>query len=424
MKAIPRQRIAWPARTWRRTLACAASGTLWEGPAIERFERKMAALLSIPHTLAVPSGRVGLALVLDALNLTPGAEVICPAFGYPGVPFVVEAAGFRVRFVDCELTTFGIDPAALAQALSPRTGAVIAAHLFGVPCRIREIAAMTRDRNVPLIEDCAHVLCASVGRQPVGTFGVASYFSFETSKLVNTLGGGMIATRDASLAETVRARLSAQPRNGSRWLAQRLVQTSLEAVATRRVPFELLGRPLLQVAQRLQHTEFASGYKPDEYSFQGRRGQYTNLQAELGCDEFERALGTLERRRANAARLHDELGSTIHFQQPADVDTSADYLLCTALVPDLTRAVRRLLDLGVDTKHHYMSDCARLFAEGRHPCAAQAEREVLHVPAYPELAPAEIERVVGALASVAGELGPGPIPASRPRRERVLADVG
>jgi dTDP-4-amino-4,6-dideoxygalactose transaminase len=234
----------------------------------------------------------------------------------------------------------------------------------------------------------------------------------------------MIATRDASLAETVRARLSAQPRNGSRWLAQRLVQTSLEAVATRRVPFELLGRPLLQVAQRLQHTEFASGYKPDEYSFQGRRGQYTNLQAELGCDEFERALGTLERRRANAARLHDELGSTIHFQQPADVDTSADYLLCTALVPDLTRAVRRLLDLGVDTKHHYMSDCARLFAEGRHPCAAQAEREVLHVPAYPELAPAEIERVVGALASVAGELGPGPIPASRPRRERVLADVG
>jgi perosamine synthetase len=422
MRAIPRQRIHWPSRAWRRTWRCWRNGALWDGPAIARLERRYEALLHVAHAVGVPSGRVGLACVLEALELPQGGEVICPAFGYPAVPFVAQSLGLRVRFVDCELDTLGMDPDALRTALSRHTGAVIAAHLFGVPCRIREISEIARAHDVALIEDCAHGLRGSLGSRHVGTFGVAGYFSFETSKLVNTLGGGMVVMHDAKLAERLRARLALQPRNGGRWLLGRLLRTALEATATQPLVFGLLGAPLLRLAQRTggMRESFSSGCGPDEINFEGREGQYTNLQAELGLAELERGLGSLERRRSNVARLHERLGARLPVQRCVDASAIADYLLCTVRLPDLEHASRRLLALGVDTKHHYMRDCARLFDPAHHcPRAARAEREVLHVPAYPELDDDALERVAGALLCVAQELED-----RVPRDAPALADVG
>ena len=125
---------------------------------------------------------------------------MCSAFGYPVVPHLVRERGFALRLADCEPRTLGMDPTALAEALSPRTRAVIATHLYGVPCRIRELAALCAERGVALVEDCAHSLGASVGGRATGSLGRAGYFSFETSKIVNTLGGGMVTTSDADLA--------------------------------------------------------------------------------------------------------------------------------------------------------------------------------------------------------------------------------
>jgi dTDP-4-amino-4,6-dideoxygalactose transaminase len=413
--AIPRQRISLPARGWREALRGFGRGELWDGPDLERFERAFAGFVGLPEALAVPSGRAGLRFILEALRLEPGSEILCSAFGYPVVPHLAHALGFSVRFVDCELGTLGMDPEALERAISERTRAVIATHLYGVPCRIREIAKLTEAHDAALIEDCAHSLGASVDRRHAGAFGQAGYFSFETSKPINTLGGGMVATRDPELARRMRELASAQPHHDLGWLTRRLARTSFEATVTHPLVFNLGVYPALRLARRASGPEdrFASGYHADEVTLQGRMGRYSNYQARLGQWQLDQLAPRLERRNANAERLITALRKHVTLQQPGDADSVASYMLVTARVPDLEAFADELLRRGVDSKHHYMRDCSRLFDDaGEFPNAARAEREVLHLPAYPELGSRQLDRVAAAVESVAASLGS----ATRPTR--------
>jgi len=93
--AIARQRIHLPPGGWRRAISGLITGTLWNGADVDRLERAFADFIGAPEAVAVPSGRAGLSFIFSALGLEPGAEVICSAFGYPVVPFLVKQAGFR-----------------------------------------------------------------------------------------------------------------------------------------------------------------------------------------------------------------------------------------------------------------------------------------------------------------------------------------
>jgi dTDP-4-amino-4,6-dideoxygalactose transaminase len=406
--AVARQRIHLPPHSWRSALAGAVRGDLWEGDAIGRFERAFADFAGVPDAVAVASGRAGLRFLFEALELPPGSEVICSAFGYPVVPYLAQAMGLRPSFVDCELGTLGMDPEALAKAITSETAAVIATHLYGVPCRIREIAAISEAHGAILIEDCAHCCGASVGERMAGAFGGAGYFSFETSKPINTLGGGMVTLQDAAVAQRVRELARAEPPKDLRWLARRLFRTSFEAAVTHPLLFELAVHPALRLTSRRGEGDdrFASGYRPDEISLQGKLGRYTDYQARLGLAQLDRVLQQLEERCAKARRLIDRLQGRVHFQQPAEPDARANYMLVTALFPEMKDVASQLLRHGIDTKREYMRDCGRLFgAEQVFPNAARAEREVLHLPAYPELSDARIDRVARAVEQVVGVAG-------------------
>ncbi len=138
---IARQRIVLPKSSWRLALTGLASGDLWEGDAVERLENAFITAIGVPAAVAVPSARAGLSFILESLNLEPGAEIICYAFGYPVVPHLVATKGYSLRLADGELETLGMDHEALARAFeqgNPR--AVIVTHLYGIPARIREIA--------------------------------------------------------------------------------------------------------------------------------------------------------------------------------------------------------------------------------------------------------------------------------------------
>jgi dTDP-4-amino-4,6-dideoxygalactose transaminase len=171
----------------------------------------------------------------------------------------------------------------------------------------------------------------------------------------------------------------------------------------------------LRLARRASGPEdrFASGYHADEVTLQGRMGRYSNYQARLGQWQLDQIAPRLERRNANAERLISALRKHVTLQQPGDPDTVASYMLVTARVPDLEAFADELLRRGVDSKHHYMRDCNRLFDDaGEFPNAARAEREVLHLPAYPELGSRQLDRVAAAVESVAASLGS----ATRPTR--------
>lgn len=393
--AVARQRIRLPQGAWRSAAGHLLSGKLWDGPKIARFESEFAEFIGTPDAVAVPSGRAGFKFLFEGLALEPGSEVICSAFGYPIVPFIVKSLGFELRFVDCEMHTLGMDPERLASTVSVDTAAIIATHLYGVPCRVDEIAVHAESNQAVLIEDCAHCYGAAVGSRKVGSFGAAGCFSFETSKVINTMGGGMVTVSDPALGERIRECAGRETRNNMKWLSKRLSKTTFESAVTNPVLFNLGVYPALRVLSNGNAEDrFASGYHGDEVSLHGKMGRYTNYQAGLGLKGMKTVDEVVARRKANAERLISNLSDKLHFQQPAGPDVHANYMLVTALVPNLAAVSARLLKAGVDTKHLYMRDCSRMF-DGAEPFenAARAEREVLHIPAHPHMTTAQIDRL-------------------------------
>ena len=406
--AIPRQRIRLPGTAWQSAFNSLFRGDLWEGPDIARFERAFADAIGAPGAVAVPSGRAGFRFLFEGLELPPGGEVICSAFGYPIVPFLVKSLGYDLKFVDCEMQTLGMDPEALAASISDRTQAVIATHLYGVPCQIGKIAGISNAHDSALIEDCAHCFGASVGTRKVGSFGDAGCFSFETSKVINTMGGGMVTVRDKNLGARVREAGSRESRNGMPWLTRRLLKTSFEAAVTNPLLFNLGVYQALRLAATSQGgaDRFASGYQGDEVSMAGKMGRYTNYQAHLGLKQVLTAADMNARRTANAERLIGQLRDRMKFQEPAGPEVSANYMLVTALVPRAQEVSAQLLRAGVDTKYLYMRDCSRMFDDTQgFPNAARAEREALHLPAYPQLSAGQIDIIAAKASAVVTELG-------------------
>ena len=408
--AIPRQRIRLPTGAWRTAFTSLIRGDLWQGNEIERFERAVADYISVEDAVAVPSGRAGFRFLFDSLGVQPGGEVICSAFGYPVVPFIVKKLGYDLKFVDCEMTTLGMDPALLADACSERTEAVIATKLYGVPCQIEAIADICRSNNAKLIEDCAHCYGAAVNDKRIGSFGDAGCFSFETSKVINTMGGGMVTLADAEVGERLRNLAAEEPRNGFKWLARRLSKTTFEAAVTNRLLFNLGVYQALRIASSTDGDEdrFASGYQGDEVSLKGKMGRYTNFQARLGLRQLRTIEARNQRRTNNAERLLGQLDGQIPLQKPMTSGPGdyANFMLVTVLARKLSELAGALLKKGIDSKHLYMRDCSRMFeGERPFPNAARAEKEVLHLPAYPEMSDADVDRVARAVSEAIAEVG-------------------
>ena len=406
--AIARQRITLAPAGWRSALGGLTRGDLWEGDDIGRLERSFAEFIGVAQAVAVPSARAGLRFVFQALDLAPGDEIVCSAFGYPIVPFLVKSLGFDLRFADCEMHTLGMDPGSLAAVMSAKTRAVITTHLYGVPSQVDEIARVCEQQGAYLIEDCAHCYGASVGGRRVGSFGRAAYFSFETSKMINTMGGGMVTVADDALAERVRQTAAEEPQKDLPWLVKRLFKTTFEATVTHPLVFNLGVYQALRFAPRGKDGEdrFASGYHGDEVSMAGRLGRFTNYQARLGLRQVERIGPASQRRNTNAERLMSQLEDCVAFQRPIGPQATANYMLVTALCERMQEVSAGLLRVGVDTKHHYMRDCSGMFeGEASFPNAARAEREVLHLPAYPQLSPSQIDEVARRTRQVVTSLG-------------------
>jgi len=389
-------------------MATAVRGSLWDGPAIDEFERAFAEFVGVPEAVVVPSGRAGLRFIFEALALPQGADVVCASFAYPVVPYLAHSLGYSVRFADVELERLGMDPEDLAATITDETRVVIATHLYGVPCRIREIADIARAHGAVLIEDCAHCFGAADGGRLAGAFGDFGYFSFETSKPINTMGGGIVTVRDPDHAARVRKVARAQNRNGWKWLGKRLTKTTFESFVTNPLVFNLGVYPALRLMSRNEETSdrFASGYQRDETTLAGRMGTFTNYQSVLGLDQMGEVAPAVERRIANAERLMDRIGPKVRFQRAASPDIRSNYMLVTALMPRLERVAHRLLQAGVDTKHHYMRDCTSIGnAGGSFPNAIRCEREVLHLPAYPELSDRQVDWIADRVTEIVVELG-------------------
>ena len=173
-----------------------ASSEFIRGPNFRAFQQEAAAYLGVKETIGVANGTDALVLVLDAMEIGPDDEVICPAFTFYATAESIARRGARPVFADVDPVTLDLDPDDVERRIGDRTRAIMPVHLFGRPAPVAELAAF----GIPLIEDAAQAF----GSPGIAT-SVASTFSFYPTKNLFCLGdGGLVAANDEELAERVR----------------------------------------------------------------------------------------------------------------------------------------------------------------------------------------------------------------------------
>ncbi|WP_292475130.1 DegT/DnrJ/EryC1/StrS family aminotransferase [Mesorhizobium sp.] len=342
--------------------ACLDSGWISSrGDFVSKFETGFAEFIGANEATSVANGTVAIHLALDALGIGPGDEVVVPTLTYIATVNTILQTGAKPVFVDSIEDTLQMNPEAAELAITPRTKAVMAVHLYGHPCDMTSILAICRKHNLLLIEDCAEAFGSKWNGQHVGTFGDAATFSFFGNKTITTGEGGMVVTRDPEIMRRCR-RLKNQGVSSTReyWhdiLAYNYRMTNIQAA---------IGLAQLEVAPEI-----------------------LALKAQV-AQAYRAGLSQLP------LRTHDAVGDVVH-----------SHWMCSVIVdhPQDRDSLRSYLaERGIETRPffpqtHTMPHCR---AEGEFPIAARLSARGVNLPSYPGLSQDQIDGVCAAIRSFWG----------------------
>lgn len=180
------------------------SGWITSGPKVLELEGQFRDLTGAPHAVAVASATAGMHIVLAALGIGPGDEVVTPSMTFASTVNQIALRGATPIFADCDYGTLQVDPADMVRRITDRTRAVVPVHFAGAPADIDPIAAAANPRAIPVIEDAAHAAGTAYKGRPAGSLGDVAIFSFHPIKNVTTGEGGMVTCRDEALAARLR----------------------------------------------------------------------------------------------------------------------------------------------------------------------------------------------------------------------------
>ncbi|MGE5173733.1 MAG: aminotransferase class I/II-fold pyridoxal phosphate-dependent enzyme [Betaproteobacteria bacterium] len=408
--SIPRRCVNLPPGALRTLLGCALSGTVQEGPELDKFSRKFSQWLGVPCIFGAASGRSAFQLALESLGLEKGKEIIFPAFTFPVMPMVAKILGYKPVFCDVDPVTFNSGPEHIEPLINERTGAVLATHLFGQPCSIREIVKLTRKRNLRLLEDCAHALGVRVGGRAVGTFGDIGIFSFAEGKNMPCFGGGAIATSDEKIAQRARDVLSKAPMPASGKVLKKASFIWLLWLLTRPGIFGVTVYPALRLklllGQSLMDSEVGDELLGTFAASNPRVYKLANLQAKIGLLQLERIDAFNEGARRNARILTDGVDGIAKIGVPLSSTGDHIYVYYPLTVEPRKRDDLRayLLKHGIDTKTTDMSDCSLLepFRDNGGTARGQnspREASILEICVYPVISEKRIRRLARVIRS-------------------------
>lgn len=333
-----------------------ASGWFVLGPEVSAFEAEFAAACGATHAVGVGTGTDAITLILRALDIGPGDEVITAPLSAAYSALAIMMAGARPVFADIDPDRLTIDPDAVAAAITPRTRAILPVHLYGQAADMPALEQIAARNGLALVEDaCQAHLATAAGRQ-VGTIGIAGAFSFYPTKNLGALGdGGAVVTSDAALAERIK-----RLRNGG--------QTS-----------------------RYHHLEPGANSRLDELQAAILRARLPLLQR------------WTDRRRAIAAQYRAALAAAA-FTVPPEFDAGHVYHLFPVLASARAALQAHLATAGVETLIHYPVPIPRqpALAATRPAGCPVADRicaEVVSLPMYPSLSDAAVTTVAAAAAA-------------------------
>ncbi|WP_193210335.1 DegT/DnrJ/EryC1/StrS family aminotransferase [Aliarcobacter butzleri] len=172
------------------------------GKYVEQFEKEFAEFCQAKYCQGVANGTDALEIVIEALDLPKGSEIIVPANSFIASSESVTRSGHKVVFCDCDESNYTISIPSLKSKITPNTKAIVAVHLYGHPCDMDEIMALAKEHNLKVIEDCAQSHGAEYKGKRVGAIGDAGTFSFYPGKNLGAYGdGGAIVTNSEELAK-------------------------------------------------------------------------------------------------------------------------------------------------------------------------------------------------------------------------------
>ena len=392
---------------------------LREGPddeVVGKFEREFAAYIGARYAVMVPSARYGFYLLLRAMGIGEGDEVIVPAMTYFAIPAMVPLTGAKPVFADIGLRTHVLDPAAFEAAITPATKAVVPTHLFGTPCDMDAINAIAKKHGIAVIEDCAQSTGARYNLKRVGNLGDHAYYTFGLTKNITTLSGAMITTDDKAIADSVREQIDAGDFGDKGKLAKEVVTGLAMFLATHPKLYWATVHPAIVIGNKLGkdpiHERFGEAERrydevPTKYLKQGRSRA---VQAAVGLSQLDRIEGLNGARVRNGRSLDEALAHVPGLTVPAYPE-GAEPIYMSFVVHHKNRdALAVALRVrGVDTTIGYMSDLSDhdLFSEYRSPCpnAATAFQELLHIPVHPNLRDKDLKHMAEAVRAAVMEAG-------------------
>lgn len=387
---------------------------MWKGRTGEnaeaRFEKAFAEWENVDHALFVPSGRMGLYLLLKALAYPAGSEIVVPAFTFFAIPALIRHMGYTIAYADIDPATFEVTEATVAAVLSDRTRAVIPTHLFGRTCPLPELDALCRARGIDLIEDCAQACGARLGRQRAGAVGRAAYFTFGITKNFTTFSGGMVVTGDASLAAAMRQEMADFARPATSALLKQGVTAAAMTMATRRWFFNVALAPLLRFDSRPDadrvHRAFEEPIRPiTGQGLTALRWRPGAAQARAGLRQLDAVDDRNQQRRELGDALLQSLRELHVPGLPAPADSEGDHVYVSFALRHGRRARfgRALRKAGVDFSPGYMSACGALAElggeQGRCPNAEAVAESIVHLPLYPGLKERDVTRIARGVAT-------------------------
>ena len=179
------------------------SGQLFASDKVQKFEKDFGKYIGTDFALGLGNATQGLHLCLAALGIGLGDEVIVTSYSWISTASCILMQNAVPIFCDIEEDTLGIDPDKIEKLITRRTKAIICVHMFGYPCKIREIKSIAEKYNLALIEDASHAHGAELNGKKIGTFGDVSAFSLHQRKALSVGDGGMVCTDNALLAEKI-----------------------------------------------------------------------------------------------------------------------------------------------------------------------------------------------------------------------------
>ena len=337
------------------------------GPFVGRFEERYAEWIGTRHAVSCSNGTAALHLAMLSLGIGPGDEVIVPSMTFVASANAVQYTGADLVFADCDPRTWTIDPDSVERMMSDRTRAIVAVHLFGVPCDMPRLERIAKQRDVAIIEDAAEAHGTVLDRKPVGSWGDLSTFSFYGNKIITTGEGGMVCTDRSDLAERI-------------------------------------------VRLRGQGADPRKTYWFDQVGYNYR---LTNLACAIGLAQLER-VDTIIANRRRVAGWYDVAiaasGLPVTRQAEPDGSECAPWTYGVVLADDVASTVedvrQALADDGIETRpfFHPLNDLP-MYRDARcDACKTSrslAERGIL-LPLHTRLKEREVELVVSALARTVG----------------------